>query len=241
MKAVPNKLGAKPKQLAFLGGLVLLLIVVYLYNRTPSTPGPPPSSQVQRATATPTTPNPLGPRTASSSPMPAQRTAGRGGVTRSVEDFRPTIKLKEGTDLSRIDPRIRLDLLEKLQKVAMDAGSRSIFELSAPPPPPVKPIVVGPKVVAAATPPPTETGPPKPPPPAPPPPIPLKFYGYANTQKGGPKRAFFLDGEDIFVAAENEMVRNRYKIVRIGLNSAVVEDTTNKNQQTLPLEAELAG
>jgi hypothetical protein len=45
------------------------------------------------------------------------------------------------------------------------------------------------------------------------------------------------------IAAEGDMVKKRYKIVRIGINSAVVEDTQFKsnNQQTLPLEAELAG
>jgi hypothetical protein len=30
-------------------------------------------------------------------------------------------------------------------------------------------------------------------------------------------------------------------VIRIGVNSAVVEDTTNKNQQTLPLIEELQG
>jgi hypothetical protein len=39
------------------------------------------------------------------------------------------------------------------------------------------------------------------------------------------------------------MIKKRYKIVRIGVTSAVVEDTEFKsnNQQTLPLEAEMAG
>jgi hypothetical protein len=52
-----------------------------------------------------------------------------------------------------------------------------------------------------------------------------------------------LDGEDIIIAGEGDMVKKRYKIVRIGVNSAVVEDTQFKsnNQQTLPLEAEMAG
>ena len=75
------------------------------------------------------------------------------------------------------------------------------------------------------------------------PPIPLKFYGFVNKSKVGDKRAFFLDGDDIVIAAEGDMIKKRYKIVRIGVNSAVVEDTQFKsnNQQTLPLEAELAG
>jgi hypothetical protein len=71
------------------------------------------------------------------------------------------------------------------------------------------------------------------------PPIPLKFYGYSA--KGGTKRAFFLDGDDIQVAGENELIKNRYKVIRIGVNSVVVEDTQNKHEQTLPLIEELAG
>jgi len=37
------------------------------------------------------------------------------------------------------------------------------------------------------------------------------------------------------------LIHNRFKIIRIGVNSAVVEDTTNKNEQTLPLIEELPG
>ncbi len=77
------------------------------------------------------------------------------------------------------------------------------------------------------------------------PPIPLKYYGYVsdsrNVAPGAAKRAFFLDGEDIMVAGENEVIHNRFKVIRIGVNSAVVEDTSNKNQQTLPLVEELPG
>ena len=77
---------------------------------------------------------------------------------------------------------------------------------------------------------------------APPAPIPLKFYGFINPLKSGTKRAFFLDGEDIIVASEGQLIKNRYKIVRIGVNSAVVEDTQAKNnQQTLPLVEEQTG
>jgi hypothetical protein len=125
----------------------------------------------------------------------------------------------------------------------MEGGSRSIFEFAqppAPPPPKVDPIkmVKPPPAVAAAKPSVALDADGKPlPPPAPP--IPLKFYGYANSPKNGPKRAFFLDGDEIFVAAENDLIRNRYKIVRIGVNSAVVEDTTTKHQQTLALIEEL--
>ena len=80
------------------------------------------------------------------------------------------------------------------------------------------------------------SGPTGPPPEAPPPPIPLKFYGFVQGQGG--KRAFFRLGEDdIFVASEGQTVQGRYKIVRIGLSAAVVEDTQFKNnQQSLRIE-----
>ena len=66
------------------------------------------------------------------------------------------------------------------------------------------------------------------------PPIPLKFYGFAGA-RAGVKRAFFLENEDVFVANEGEVVKKRYKVVRISLNSVVMEDTEFKQQQTLPL------
>ena len=66
------------------------------------------------------------------------------------------------------------------------------------------------------------------------PPIPLKFYGFTSA-RGGVKRAFFLENEDVFVANEGDVVKRRYKVVRINLNSVVMEDTDFKQQQTLPL------
>jgi hypothetical protein len=50
------------------------------------------------------------------------------------------------------------------------------------------------------------------------------------------KRAFFLEGDEVHVVTEGELVKRRYKIVRIGINSAVVEDTNDNHQQTIPLE-----
>jgi hypothetical protein len=139
-------------------------------------------------------------------------------------------------DISRVDPMLKLDLLAKVRQVSVEGGSRSLFEFYTPPPPP-------PPKVAAIKPasPKTDlrpTEPPKPPPPPPPPPIPLKFYGYSGALRSTVRRAFFLDGEDIVQAGENETIRNRYKILRIGVNSAIVEDTVSKNQQTLPMADE---
>ena len=240
---VPTKVGGSKKQTIVLGVLLVILPIVYFLNRDSSTPGvePAPRSALNVSPIAKTAPS----RPDSPSPAVPQRQGSRsGGGLKPVEDFRPTLKLKEGTDISRIDPTLKLDLLAKVNNVAMEGGVRSLFAFGAPPappPPPVSAIKPGPLNAAANNTPP----PPKPANLAPltpaAPPIPLKFYGYANAPKGGPQRAFFLNGDDIYVAGENDMILSRYKIVRIGVNSAVVEDTTNKNQQTLPLVEELAG
>src|ERR1022692_1889198 len=71
-------------------------------------------------------------------------------------------------------------------------------------------------------------GPPPAPPPPQAPPITLKYYGYSSARGDNRKHAFFLDGEDILVAAEGETVKKRYRVVRIGVNSVVMEDTQFK-------------
>ena len=37
------------------------------------------------------------------------------------------------------------------------------------------------------------------------------------------------------MAQEDQTIKSHYKIIRIGIKSAVVEDTTSHNQQTLAL------
>jgi len=232
MNVIPSKVGADPKKIAVLAGLVALAGFAYFYNSNSG--GGSGSAPVSRS---PAATSAIAPGSvARSSFRVVQQTAG------STREFRPTLKPKN-VDTANIDPTLRLDLLAKLQTVGVESGTRSIFEVGAAPPEEIK--VKEPDKIAIARP---FAGPmqPKPAEPAPEPkapPIPLKFYGFVNKTKVGDKRAFFLDGEDIVIAGEGDMIKKRYKIVRIGINSAVVEDTEFKsnNQQTLPLEAEVAG
>jgi hypothetical protein len=249
-KILPAKLGAEPKKLAVLVGLVVILGVVYWLSRTPSGDPQPVSAAVSTAPAPIRTPPVAPPPNRSTNGSTSGSTSGaragagsgasgtRGG---NIADFKPTLRLADDVEVSRIDPSLHLDLLARVRGVGAEGGARSLFEFSQPPPPPppkVKPIVPGPVAVTPPVPEPPK-GPPEPPKPPPPPLIPLKFYGYAGTTRAGVRRAFFLDGDDILVAGENETLKNRYKIIRIGVNSAVVEDTSNQNQQTLPLVEEL--
>lgn len=240
MKALPSGLGAEPKKLVFLGVLLSVLVVVYFLNRNPSSPGPPASASTQPA------PRPVAPVPAPverydvATPRPAQRA--QRASENSIQDFKPSLKPPDGTDVSRIDPTLRLDEIAKLRTLDLEGGARSIFDFGTAPPPkdlpsvkPIKPGMIVPKLPTAVT---ADLA--KPATPAVPP-IPLKFYGYVDPSTGAHRRAFFLQGEDIFVAGENDVIGSHYKILRINPNSAVVEDTTNKNQQTLPLVEELKG
>lgn len=241
------KLGAEPKKLIMLGVLVVIGVVVWFVNRT-DTPPPSPlpaASPAARPTAVPSPVSTVRPPV-----RPVSRpTGGRGSAGRglNVQEFHPVLKSREPIDTSRVDPTLRLDLLAKVRNVAIEGGSRSLFAFSGAPAPTaiakVAPIKPNPLLSALTT------GPsnPKPPPPevkpavTPPPTIPLKFYGYTNAQRAsaGPRRAFFIEGEDIYVAGEGDTIKGRYKIIRIGVNSAVVEDTQFKNQQTLALVEEV--
>ncbi|HWQ55031.1 MAG TPA: hypothetical protein VN442_15195 [Bryobacteraceae bacterium] len=233
------KLGAEPKKVAILGGLVLVGAYLFYANvlsgpgAAPS-PAPPPR-ETGTAAAAPARVNTALPQAAAPPPSAIRRAGSR---TRSMDDFRPSMKRRpdDQTDTTTIDPMLRLDLLAKVQSVAVQGGSRNVFQFSAPPPPPapktpepkIMPKIPG-QVANGSV---KEPGPAKPPPP---PPINLKYYGYSTPRGGGQKTAFFLDGEDILVAGEGETVKRRYKVVRIGLNSVVMEDTESKSQQTLPL------
>jgi hypothetical protein len=226
--------GAEPKKIAVLVGLGLIAGYFYISNSnfgSSSTPSPPGTAQ------------PAASRTAT---RPGGRTGGRvtqKGLNSGSREFKPTLK-PSGIEPSNIDPTLHLNLLAKLQGVQVEASGRSLFEIGTAPAAAAS--VIDPEPIVLAKP---FVGPKPPPPPPPPPPdpkappIPLKFYGFVNPSKATNKRAFFLDGEDIIIAGEGDMVKKRYKIVRIGVNSAVVEDTDFKtnNQQTLPLEAEMAG
>ena len=245
MKLAPAAVGAEPKKLALLGVLLLLAGGGYYWASRPDVPAGANTSPASAATAVKTSvapssaviPSPQ--RTTTSS---GPRSTSRGGrASNSGDDFRPTLKLPEGMEVSSVDPTLKLDLMAKVRKVPVEGGSRSLFEFYTPPPPPPPPVPkpqpIVPKPLTAAEQKAAELKK-GPPPTPPPPPIPLKFYGYSGAQRSNVRRAFFLSGEDIVQAGENETLLNRYKIIRIGVNSAVVEDTVAKNQQTLPLADE---
>ncbi len=232
-------LGAEPKKIAILGGLLVAGGYVFYANVLA---GPDTDTRKPRA--------PLGQAAAPATPA-AHPNISRAKVPvrgAASQEFKPTMNPKpdEKPNYATVDPTLRLDLLAKVQAVDLEGGTRSLFQFSAAPPPdPDKKgtkegVTIKPeKRMAWVEPPPK---PPVPPPPPPPPAITLKFYGYSTPRTDGAKRAFFLDGDDIFVAAEGDLVKKRYRVVQIGVNSVIMEDTEFKNnRQTLVIQQEQAG
>jgi hypothetical protein len=243
------KFGAEPKKVAILG--VLLAVGGYFFYANVISDSnddhphqPPPSSASKK----------LGEALDVTTPAVPAAPAGRGPVVRSTsrsktsEEFHPSMKRKpeDAIDPTSIDPTLRLDLLAKVQSQDFAIAGRNPFQFGQPPPPPVpKAPPVDPKALLAAKKEPSKTvdtpkvdsGPPKPPPLN----LSWKYYGYTVPRGSAQKRVFFLDGEDILTANEGDVLKKKYKVVRIGVNSVVMEDVDTKSQQTLPLAEEAVG
>lgn len=124
--------------------------------------------------------------------------------------------------IASLDPTLRLEQLRAAEEVKYEGKGRNIFRAGSEPIPEQK------LQQALQKPPEQPQGPP------PPPPINLKFYGFAS-KPGQPKQVFLSQGEDVFIAAEGDIVNRRYKVLRIGATSVEVEDLQYNNRQTLPL------
>ena len=124
-----------------------------------------------------------------------------------------------------LDPSLRYDWLKASEDTKYEGTGRNIFLAQAE-----IPAALGPGVTDAKK----ADVPAGPPPPPPPPPITLKFFGFAS-RPGEPKKIFLSQGEDVFIAAEGEIVDRRYKVLHISPVSVEIEDVLNNNRQSIPL------
>jgi hypothetical protein len=126
-----------------------------------------------------------------------------------------------------LDPTLKLQLLAASEQTKYEGSGRNIFVSQAEPVTIPKPKATGAtdnNVHTYTT--------PTPPPAAP---IPLKFFGFAN-EPGEPKRIFLVQGDDVFVAGEGEIVDRRYKVLRISPNSVEIQDVVGSGPpQSIPL------
>ena len=127
----------------------------------------------------------------------------------------------------RLDPTLDLNLLSQSEEIKYAGNGRNIFVAGSVP-------IETPR--KNGSPRATEVGDVRPPPPIPPPPpITLKFFGFAN-RPGETKKVFLSQGEDIFIAAEGDIVDRRYRVLHISPTAVDVEDVLNNNRQSLPLK-----
>src|ERR1700687_59679 len=124
----------------------------------------------------------------------------------------------------RLDPTLDLKLLSQSEEIKYAGNGRNIFVAGSVPIEKLKGNGTTDK----------EAGLRQPPPVPPPPPITLKFFGFAN-RPGETKKVFLSQGEDVFIAAEGDIVDRRYRVLHISPTAVDVEDVINNNRQRLPL------
>jgi len=126
------------------------------------------------------------------------------------------------------EPRLRIDLLAKLQKLEYSGAHKDIF-VAAPLAPVQLPGGAGPLQASKPF-----VGPQVPPPP-PPLQVPAEFFGYATRPKSGKRVGFFTSGDDVLVVGEGETFLGRYRLSRIGNDSADIEEVSTGRRTTMPI------
>jgi hypothetical protein len=149
---------------------------------------------------------------------------GLQGVMASDSSFQP---------LSVEEPELRLDLLAKLQKLDYPAGAhRDIFTNVALPPQQTaeekrRQEHQYPTVQHWPPPPPVE--------------VPAQFFGYASMRSSPHRLAFFLNGDEVLVVQEGSVFLSRFRLDKIGNDSADVEEVSSGRHASVPMVAPPAG
>lgn len=125
-------------------------------------------------------------------------------------------------------PRIGLDRLSQRPPPVL-VGRRDVFDFGRPPASPVDAVVPPPTMAAQPIPAPTPVGPP------PPPPVNVRYIGSVEGEPG-PKVAFFLtEQKEVLTGQVGDTVMNRFKVVRIGIESVDVQDLATGQLRRIPL------
>lgn len=213
------RIGVDPKILV--GGLIAFAVLLFWYNSRGEDETGGAATGANRSVATPTATVPLRPR------IPVRR-----GIATAGD--RNTLRLRP-VDATRgdVDPTLRLDLLDRLQSVKPEESGRNLFEVGPPPmsaedkariehAPQLPPKPVTPPAPVVTGPPPLN--------------IPLQYYGFVKDgEKGESRRGLFLDGDNVLVASEGEVLKQHYLVVELTATGARIEDVQLKQGKTLPV------
>lgn len=160
----------------------------------------------------------------------ATRTNAPAPVARPVVTTQAAAPEAKKISNADIDPTLHLYRLAESEDVEYAGTGHNIFSTGPASPVAIpKPV----KTARATSAVPLPTGPPPPPKP---PAIDLKYFGYTQA-KDKSLQAFFVHGDDIFMAKTGEVVNHRYKVGAIKPTSVEVTDLSYNNTQTLSLQA----
>jgi hypothetical protein len=200
------KLGTENKRQVYLAiGLFAVVLIGGIYE----------ISSYFGGSSTPSRPVPV--QTATARPAAGSKSAPQGADAQKLTN-------------QGLDPTLHFDKLAQSEDIEYEGTGRNIFSADSAPaaiPQPIGPIRPGPGAPVVVA----QTGPPPPPKP---PAIDLKYFGYAQAKDKSIK-AFFVHGEDIFVARTGEIVDHRYKVGVILPASVQVTDLSYNNTQSLTM------
>jgi hypothetical protein len=128
-------------------------------------------------------------------------------------------------------PRIDLDRLPR-ERPQLDAGRRDVFAFGPPPTLPPTPRPVAPPTTLVE---PTDTVP-TPPPVARLPPLNLKYIGSVENGQGVRVAVLVTDKNELLTGQAGEVLANRYKIAKIGLESVDLEEVGTGQTRRIPLK-----
>jgi len=130
------------------------------------------------------------------------------------------------------NPQIRWPELERARKTEYKSNGRNPFSVIAPPT--AQEVRAKEKLAEQV-----KNAPPPPPPPPPTvalPPANLKYFGYGTLPAGTTRRAFFTDGDDVYVVTEGGTLLGRYRILKVGNASIEFQEISSGLHGTMPLE-----
>jgi hypothetical protein len=127
---------------------------------------------------------------------------------------------------------IRLELLQR-ERAAMRGPERNPFQFERR----ASPATEAPQRTVRRVP--TEVVPVVPPPPPPPPPIPLRFIGFLQPRGAAGRVAVLSDGRgNVFNGKEGDVIEGRYRLLRVGNDSADLVYVDGRGRQTIRLSGQ---
>ncbi len=133
------------------------------------------------------------------------------------------------------NPQLHWWKLEASRKSEYKSNGRNIFR-------PVAPLLTSHSAKKEPKPgDPNFVSPSQPAPPPPPPTLPVKFFGYGAAPVGGTRRAFFTDGDEVYIVGEGETLLGRYRILKIGNANLEFEEISTARRGSAVLEEQGPG